>query len=51
MHGSSGRGVKLLFSKSKVRPVPSAKVHDTDVLHARFTYILLHPPKTTFLAS
>ena len=51
---ASRRGVKLLFSKSKVRELPSSKVASVNFptdKKSRSTFIQLHPPKTTSLAS
>lgn len=52
MHSSSGRGVKLLFSKSKVRLAGSATGLDqASADKLRFMYTLHLLRKTTYLAS
>lgn len=52
MHSSSGRGVKLLFSKSKVCTTSSThKAYKIDFCRARSMYILHPHPKTIFPAS
>ena len=51
MHSSSGRGVKLLFSKSKVGPLSLPAIQPKLTFDVRFMYILHHPPKTISQAS
>lgn len=50
-HAETGKGVKLLFSKSKVRgPAMSCCAHpntETNTDHDRFTSIRLHPQRIT----
>lgn len=52
MHSSSGRGVKLLFSKSKVCRTSSCLGRTkTNICRVRFMYILHLHPKTISPAS
>jgi hypothetical protein len=50
-HTASGKGVKLLYTKSKVRHVHLTMVATSIVNAPRSTCTLLRLPKTTFQAS
>ena len=50
MHSTSGRGVKLLYSKSKVRKTSEARLAMMRLITHRSTSILRRHPRITYLA-